>query len=156
MLIITSEQVAKIRNHAEQSYPQECCGLLMGRQDSGDRKMIMEVWSMENAWSPVTAEVFQGLDNSPNITTRQERFTIAPEALMKAQKEGRDRHLSIIGIYHSHPDHTAIPSEFDRVCAWSEYSYIIVSVIGGQATDLLNWCLDTNHQFQAEELIYRD
>jgi proteasome lid subunit RPN8/RPN11 len=73
--------------------------------------------------------------------------------MIQAQKQGRDRNLIIIGIYHSHPDYPAIPSEFDRVCAWSDYSYIIISVEKGKTTDLQNWILDQHHQFQSEPLI---
>lgn len=153
MLAITSEQLAQILSHAEQAYPQECCGLLMGRQELDNRKIIVEVLPTENVWSETTAELFQDPESKDSITAPQERFTIAPEVLMQAQREGRKRHLSIIGIYHSHPDHPAIPSEFDRLWGWREYSYIIVSVEQGHAMNLLNWSLDDQHQFQPEELI---
>lgn len=73
--------------------------------------------------------------------------------MLKVQKEARDRQLDIIGIYHSHPDHPAIPSEFDRLCGWQAYSYIIVSVLQGKARDVLSWSLDDNHQFQPEEIV---
>jgi proteasome lid subunit RPN8/RPN11 len=73
--------------------------------------------------------------------------------MLKAQKQARDRNLDIIGIYHSHPDHPAVPSEFDRAIAWQQYSYIIVSVQQGKACDLKNWSLDDDHQFQPEEML---
>jgi len=53
-------------------------------------------------------------------TTRRERYSIAPDTLLKVQKQARDRDLDIIGVYHSHPDHPAVPSEFDRAIAWEE------------------------------------
>jgi proteasome lid subunit RPN8/RPN11 len=72
---------------------------------------------------------------------------------LRVQKQARDRELDIIGIYHSHPDHPAIPSEFDRAIAWHHYSYIIISVQQGIASDLRSWTLDPHHQFQPEDMI---
>jgi len=71
---------------------------------------------------------------------------------MLAQREARNRQLDIIG-YHSHPNTCAIPSEFDRVCAWHQYSYIIVSVQNGKACDLKSWSLDDRNCFQPEEIV---
>jgi proteasome lid subunit RPN8/RPN11 len=73
--------------------------------------------------------------------------------MLKAQKDARDRNLDIIGIYHSHPDHPAVPSEFDRAIAWQRYSYVIVSVQQGKTCDLQSWSLDDNCQFQSEEIL---
>jgi proteasome lid subunit RPN8/RPN11 len=73
--------------------------------------------------------------------------------MLQAQKDARDRHLDIVGIFHSHPDHPAVPSEFDRAIAWQRYSYIIVSVQQGQACDLKSWSLDDDQQFQPEAII---
>lgn len=154
VLILTPEHLEQIRRHAERTYPQECCGLLMGRLAGDDRKILAEVRPVDNAWGETAAESFQDVETVENpVTTQERRFTIAPEVLIQAQREGRDRNLSIIGIYHSHPDHPATPSEFDRRCAWAEYSYIIVSVERGKAADLKNWSLDPRHQFQLEEMI---
>jgi proteasome lid subunit RPN8/RPN11 len=71
---------------------------------------------------------------------------------MSVQRDGRERNLDIIGIYHSHIDHPAVPSECDRRLAWSSYSYVIVSVVHGKASDLKSWCLDDQHQFQPEPI----
>ena len=88
--------------------------------------------------------------------SKRNRFSIAPQVMLQMQKAARERHLDIIGIYHSHPDNPAVPSEFDRAIAWSSYSYIIVSVEQGQATDLNSWTLDEDHQFQPEEILIID
>ena len=125
------------------------------RDDAVVVKTIVEVWVAENAWSAETAVPFdlanQQLSDRP--LTKRTYYTIAPEMMLKAQKYGRDRGLEIIGIYHSHIDHPAMPSEFDRVYAWPQYSYIIVSVENGKAVDLQNWSLDEAHHFQAEEMV---
>jgi proteasome lid subunit RPN8/RPN11 len=73
--------------------------------------------------------------------------------MFEVQKEVRSRNLDIIGIFHSHPDNPARPSEFDRAIAWQSYSYIIVSVQQGKACDLKSWILDDDHQFQPEEIV---
>ncbi len=113
-------------------------------------KTLVEVWVTENAWSAETSNDY--LD-AERVTTRRRRYAIAPSDLLKAQKEARDRHLSIVGIYHSHPDHPALPSAFDLECAWQQYSYIIVSVQQGKTIDLKSWSLDDTHQFQPEEIV---
>ncbi|MCU0534475.1 MAG: M67 family metallopeptidase [Hydrococcus sp. Prado102] len=141
------EQIEQIRHHAENTYPEECCGLLLGRIADRD-KLIVEVRQTENSWEVELTELLPIKTGS-----KRNRFSIAPEVLLKLQKEARDRNLSIIGIYHSHPDHPAIPSEFDRAIAWQQYSYIIVSVQQGRAQDIRSWTLDETHQFQSEEIL---
>lgn len=79
---------------------------------------------------------------------RKNRFSIVPEVLLQAQKSDRETQLDIIGIYHSHPNHAAIPSEIDRQLAWSGYNYLIVSVVSGRAINLQAWQLDEREQFQ--------
>ncbi|MGB3535512.1 MAG: M67 family metallopeptidase [Microcoleaceae cyanobacterium] len=152
-LQVSSQLLKQIYNHAEQAYPHECCGLLMGRLETAENKILVEVLPTENAWNEEAAEDFEPLKTTGKpITTTERRYTIAPEVLLNAQKQGRDRQLSMIGIYHSHPDNSAIPSEFDRVYAWQGYSYIIVSVQQGKAADLRSWYLDPQHQFQPEDI----
>ena len=146
MITITSEQVKQIQRHAEKIYPEECCGLLLGKIE-GENNNVIEVRETENSWNPEEFEFLSLTDR-----TKRNNFTIAPEVVLQVQKEARDRNLSIIGIFHSHPDHSAIPSEFDRLIAWPEYSYIIVSVQAGKIVDIRCWKLDDNHQFQAEKI----
>jgi proteasome lid subunit RPN8/RPN11 len=146
-IFLQFQHIETIRDHAEKAYPYECCGLLIGKQ-TGTDQIIAEIWPAENAWSEETADLFaDNFDYAP-----EHRYTIAPEWLLKAQRETRERNLMIAGIYHSHPNHPAIPSECDRQYAWPEYSYIIVSVKQGKSQDLLCWKLDDTHQFQPERL----
>ncbi len=148
VLTLTATHEATIRAHAKRTYPDECCGLLLG-EITPMGKTVMEVWETENAWSPETVGELSAL---PTLT-KERRYVIHPKELLRAQKQARDRQLSIIGIYHSHPDSPAIPSECDREYAWSQYSYIIVCVEQGQATQLSNWTLDETHHFQPEALL---
>ena len=138
--------------HAERVYPEECCGLLLGKLDRTSRDeaplyQVVELILLENRWnadsSGSTASGF-----TPSGFTKKRRYTIDPKDMLRSQKQARERGLSIIGIYHSHPDHVAEPSECDRIQAWPDYIYSIVSVMKGRAVDTLHWTLDSDHQFQ--------
>jgi proteasome lid subunit RPN8/RPN11 len=146
MIQLSASHIKEISIHAETAYPQECCGLLVGNLGHEDRQVV-EVVATENSWNN---DDFIGL--SVTRVSKKNRFSIAPEMLLKVQKESRKRNLSIVGIYHSHPDLAAVPSEFDRKIAWPDYSYIIAAVIQGKVTDIYSWKLDQNHQFQSEKL----
>ncbi|WP_156818171.1 Mov34/MPN/PAD-1 family protein [Mastigocladopsis repens] len=184
ILKLLPEHLQTICTHAETTYPEECCGIILGYLAS-EGKTVVKVMPTENAWSAETAADFPR-DDTLDYSKRQRyaivrflprrffqkrlprsegtgqlhgvqlgkrtRFAIAPQVMLQAQKEARDCKLNIIGIYHSHTDHPAIPSECDRQLAWQEYSYIIVSVQKGKASDIKSWLLDDNHQFQQEAI----
>jgi len=149
MIQFNIQNLQIIFNHAQSTYPEECCGVMLG-EISSNCKTVVEVIPTKNAWSQETASNFQ--DSDPNHSKKR-RYTIAPQEMLQLQKSAREKNLNIIGIFHSHPDYQAIPSEFDRISAWEEYSYIIVSVQKGQAGDINSWILDDNHQFQQEEIL---
>ncbi|MGA7935444.1 MAG: M67 family metallopeptidase [Kovacikia sp.] len=147
-LTLTSDQLQIIKAHAERTYPEECCGLLLGRLEAAE-KVVVEVRSTRNDWSPQIAE---DLADEQRPLTKTQRYWIAPQEMLIGMREARRRGLEIIGIYHSHTDHPAMPSECDRRLAWSQYSYLIVSVQQGKVVDAQSWMLDDYHQFQAEEI----
>lgn len=149
VLHISRSQRQKIQTHAETSYPEECCGLLLGKAVD-DQRLVVEVVLAENAWNAAAWE-----DDTINHG-KIDRYAIAPEAMLKIQKAARDRQLDIIGIYHSHPNHPAIPSECDRQYAWQQYSYVIVSVQNAKAVDILSWSLDETHYFQQEQMCFSE
>ena len=148
MLSLTPSQIEQLITHAQTCYPEECCGLLLGQN-----KTVREIWPTENTW---TLEFSQGMPEllppNPQTQSRHDRFAIAPTAILKAQKYARTQDLAIIGIYHSHPDHPAIPSEYDRAIAWDIYSYLILSVENQQVTTYRSWQLDGDRQFQEEPI----
>lgn len=155
MLKLTQQQQQQIYQHAQQTYPQECCGILFGRFEEGDIQVV-EVWETENAWQPQQEqELFASVSRSHQSyrDSKRDRFSIAPETLLKAQKYARNQNLAIVGIYHSHPDQIAKPSEFDRAIAWETYSYIIMSVEQGTVTDCRSWRLNQQQQFQEETIV---
>jgi len=125
MKVILSPQVlAEIRRHGEETYPHECCGFLMGRQEDGARTII-EIQRQSN-------EHEEG---------HETRFLITPEAFRAAERSARKAGRDMLGIYHSHPDHPARPSEYDRDHAWPWYCYLIITVGKGKAGDLNAWQL---------------
>ncbi|MBW4604067.1 MAG: M67 family metallopeptidase [Calothrix sp. FI2-JRJ7] len=150
MIQLTTSHLQIIYNHAEGAYPEECCGILLGVA-SGSNKECVKVITTENVWN--TQEDTPDLFMNPE-TSRNRRYTIAPRDLMKAQKQARQDSLNIIGIFHSHTDNLAVPSEFDREYAWQSYSYIIVSVYEGKARDVKSWYLDETHHFIEEVVRY--
>ncbi|WP_448562975.1 Mov34/MPN/PAD-1 family protein [Trichothermofontia sp.] len=160
MLHLTLTQRQAIFHHAEKTYDEECCGLLLGKyrlevKTNRLHQYVRQVIPVANQWhADIAAELSELAAPSPDSLTKSRRYWIDPQDLLIAQRRARDLGLAIIGIYHSHPDHPAIPSESDRVCAWAGYSYVIVSVVAGTAQDLRSWRLDEQCQFQPEAIGY--
>jgi len=141
--------------HAERVYPEECCGLLIGNLAAAEAaetiKSVVDCVALDNEWTPeAVAESDADLD--ADSKTKHRRYWIDPKDMMRVQKQARERGLNIIGVYHSHPDHVAVPSECDRAQAWPTYAYVIVSVCNGKAVDIQNWALDLSRQFQPEAM----
>jgi proteasome lid subunit RPN8/RPN11 len=88
--------------------------------------------------------------------TVQRRYKTEPSAMLHAQQHAHANGWDIIGIYHSHPDAAATPSEWDRAWAWLQYFYVIIAVENGIARDLQSGCLDTHHEFLPERLMVSD
>lgn len=128
-VVLTDELVEAIRRHAEATYPEECCGFLVARQpgeDSPVTRRIVRVTPMENRME----------------SARDRRFVIPPEELRRFEQslEGTDE--ALVGFYHSHPDHPAVPSLFDQDHAWPWYTYLVLSVDHGRSAELGAFELD--------------
>ncbi|MEO0947741.1 MAG: M67 family metallopeptidase [Cyanobacteria bacterium J06641_5] len=149
MLVLTANQQQQLQAACEAAYPEEGCGLLLGRRDR-DRNCVLEVRPTANVWDETAAGEFTEIASIPRDCSRRHNFAIAPTELLRAQKETRARGWEILGVFHSHTDAPAQPSEFDRAIAWSEYSYVILSVMAGHAIDWRCWQLDMAGKFQAE------
>jgi proteasome lid subunit RPN8/RPN11 len=138
MLEINAELRKIIMDEGEKAYPRECCGFVLGRLlEEGTRK----------------TEVLIPIDNAREAEEQYHRFSIEPEDFMKAEKEARVLGMDIIGFYHSHPDHPARPSDYDREQALPCYSYLIVSVGRGKAEVLTSWELAADRSAFTEEKI---
>lgn len=136
VLELAAGDLAAIGRHGEHTYPEECCGFLLGRESAGTTRVARIV--------PAANE---------RQDSRHNRFVMSPEIVLAAHKEARAAGLAVVGYYHSHPDHPAEPSEFDREHAWPGLSYLIVSVRGGQAGITRSWRLrDDRERFEEERL----
>lgn len=140
-LSMNSELADKIRAHGVETYPHECCGALLGRdsdaQTDNSERRVLGLFPLVNR-----------RDDSP-----RNRFSVTSEDVLAAEKAAREQNLEVIGWYHSHPDHPARPSEYDRDHAWPWYSYIIVSVHQGTPQDMTSWRLNDDRQSFSPEPI---
>jgi proteasome lid subunit RPN8/RPN11 len=149
-IVIDTVQLQVIYQHAEATYPEECCGILLGKIDKFI-KTVVEVIPTINVWD--RAESIDTPTPDREVTrTKTSRYTIAPQDIFQAQKRGRDLDLNIVGFFHSHPDYPATPSICDRDRAWNVYSYPIVSVVNSKVMDMKSWVLDDLGVFQLEEI----
>jgi proteasome lid subunit RPN8/RPN11 len=123
-IIIQEDGIGLILRECEQGYPEEICGALLGSGDAGDR-MILRVLPIRNERNE----------------ERQTRYLIGPAEFQAADASARADGLEIVGFYHSHPDHPAVPSAFDRDHAWPWYVYVIVPVQDGRAGRPRAWRL---------------
>jgi len=138
MLILAPDHEKAVRADGEKAYPNECCGFLIGEIDGAGVKTVRRV---------------QAIDNAREDGEQYHRFLIKPEDMMSAEKTARSMKLDVVGFYHSHPDHPAAPSGYDKDHALPFYSYVIVSVKQGKSEDLTSWELTTDRkEFAPEEL----
>lgn len=151
-LTLNKAHLQAIRSHGSADYPNECCGILLGLA-KGAQKDVKEVVGLKNLrLDSARAQEVLPLA-SPGRESERNRFLIDPLEQLRVEKEARARHLDVLGYYHSHPDHPARPSEYDRDHAWPWYSYIIVSVERGEPKDMTSWVLsDDRSQFGPEKI----
>ncbi len=133
-LWLSAHLAEKIRLHGAETYPNECCGALLGRDSEiGSQDAVREVLDL--------FPLINRRDDSP-----RNRFSVTAEDVLDADKAAQEQGLEVIGWYHSHPDHPARPSQYDRDHAWPWYSYIIVSVQNGAPQDMTSWRLSDDRQ----------
>ena len=149
-LKINLDLVERIRRHGAETFPFECCGALLGRDSAADEKTN----SSGSERSETPREV---LDLFPLVNRRDDsprnRFAVTADDVRDAEKAAREHGLEVIGWYHSHPDHPAQPSQFDREHAWPWYSYVIVSVMSGAPAEMTSWRLNDDRQDYSPENI---
>jgi proteasome lid subunit RPN8/RPN11 len=153
MITLSENARREIEQHAAESYPHECVGLLIGRL-AGNQKQVTAIFRAQNTWS---AEV--GLTDAEHEHSLRDRFYLDPRDYMKADRAAQAQGLDIVGCYHSHPDHPAIPSERDRVGAQgvgggTSFSFMIQSVRSGAPAELTSWLLsEDGERFITEECV---
>jgi proteasome lid subunit RPN8/RPN11 len=151
-LRLSTQHLEVIRQHGSRDYPSECCGIMLGHSN-GDLKEVTEVIPLKNLRrDPEKARELLPLD-VPGAESERNRFLIDPKDQVRVEKNARARSLDVLGYYHSHPDHPARPSEYDREHAWPWYSYVIISVQQGKAGEFNSWVLaDDRSQFEPERV----
>ena len=135
-IVLKSSQVQQIEEEGAAAYPNECCGILIG-QDAGPtgggakRRVVERLEPGKNVFEP---------------GEQYHRFSIDPRQQLNAERAAEAEGKVVLGFYHSHPDHPARPSEYDREHAWPFYSYVIVSIAKGEPVDMTSWLLDDQTQ----------
>jgi proteasome lid subunit RPN8/RPN11 len=127
-----------IRAEGEKAYPQECCGIMLGAIAEDGGRLIETIIPINNAWER---------------EEQYHRFKIEPEDLMRAEKAAKAQNKEVLGFYHSHPNHPARPSEYDRNNAFPFYSYVIVSVIKTKPGEMTSWRLSEDRKEFLEEAL---
>ena len=137
-LILSDILYRQIEDEGVRAFPNECCGVLIGRDEKPDR----------------VVERLQPLTNSFEAGEQFHRFRLDPKEYIEAEKAAGAEGKLVLGFYHSHPDHPARPSEYDRVHAWPFYSYVIVSILKKTPADMTSWLLDeATEQFIEEKIV---
>lgn len=132
LLPTTAEQMFE---DARRSFPDECCGFLFGKDEGGTR-YLTHILVVDNA----------------KEGDKRRRFAISTKDYLRAEHFADEHGLSLLSVYHSHPNRPAIPSEHDRVAAQPFFSYLIVSVHDGEIDHLRSWRLNDQAQFEEEKL----
>ena len=133
-LVLQPGAAEAIRAHGIETYPNECCGALIGRDG-----VVTTTFALPNT-----------TEEGP-----RRRFFIGPRDYMQAEKRAGELGADLLGFYHSHPDHPAAPSPTDLAQAWPSFSYIIVSVREGVPEDMTSWRLKEDRSaFEPEHLTY--
>lgn len=125
-----------IGRHGEADYPEECCGVLLGTVD-GDRRRVTRAAPLPNA----------------RPDERRRRFLVTAEDYRAAERDAEARGLTLIGFYHSHPDHPARPSAYDLEHALPWHAYLVLAVEAGRAGECTAWVLAADRsRFEPEAL----
>lgn len=133
MLAISNDLVECVNRHVEEAYPEEGAGFLLGVD--GEVKEILP------------------LPNAREDEARHNRFLFTPEDYLKAELKADDLGLSLIGVFHSHPDCPNVPSEYDREWAQPFFSYVITRVDAGKAVNHRSWRLvEDRSKYDEEEI----
>lgn len=135
-LIIQQSAYDAIAEHLESTYPNEGCGFFYGK-DGDQLRQVSEVWAVPNS----------------KEGDQKRRFEISPLDYIKAERKAKELGLALLGIYHSHPNHPAIPSVHDLRQAMPYFSYIILSVHDALATRMTSWRLAEGQRLFKEEIL---
>jgi proteasome lid subunit RPN8/RPN11 len=136
-IVLTSLLLSTIQEHGERCYPEEGAGVILGTTELESR----------------TATDIIPIVNSSDSSERHHRYLIAPREMLTAEIKAEELNREVIGIFHSHPDHPAEPSEVDKQWALPWYSYIITAVEDGEGKVSRAWLFaEDRTRFHEEEI----
>ncbi len=135
MLVIEQKPLDEMYQDALRSFPDECCGFFFGNE-IGKERIITNILTVDNS----------------KEGDKRRRFEIAPKDYLNAERFADENELQLLGVYHSHPNHPAVPSEHDRIAAQPYFSYIIISVKEKQIAEIRSWQLNESFQFEEETI----
>jgi proteasome lid subunit RPN8/RPN11 len=138
MIEIADQAWREMVEHARSTYPNECCGAMLGTLDDG-HKRVAAAMRLENA----------------SAGSQRSRYELRPEDLLRADREARQRKMDLVGIYHSHPDCGAYFSETDlkNSCPW--YSFVVLSIHKGEFDHANSWLPNAEQTAaEKEELVH--
>ena len=137
-IVLSPDQYRMIEAEGARAFPNECCGVIYGRDVDGRRRV----------------ERLEPVSNDFESGEQYHRFSISAKTLMQAERSAAAAGQMVLGFYHSHPDHPARPSEYDREHGWPFYSYVIVSIMARTPAAMTSWVLnETTEQFEEQAIV---
>ena len=137
MITLSDSQLEAIRAHGIETFPHECCGVILG-EVVGDKKVTTQLRKLSNV----------------HEDGHERRYLVSPDEMFQLLREERKTGVKVLGFYHSHPNHPAIPSGYDRDWASPWYTYVIVSILDSKPDNLTAWVLDDDGaEFEADEIL---
>jgi proteasome lid subunit RPN8/RPN11 len=150
MIRLSEADLDAIRAHGAATFPNECCGVMLGDVEGADKR-VREIRPLANVFEPSAefeTSVLPADTAAEDVATigQERRYFVSPQEMFALMQEERRTKRKVLGFYHSHPNHPARPSAYDREWASPWYTYIIVSVMEGRPDDLTAWQLDDDRQ----------
>jgi proteasome lid subunit RPN8/RPN11 len=142
--VLDLNMLEEMHLHSLSAFPEECCGLMFGNfSDTKDDRAtrVVTIQRMRNTFDPAQ---------------RFHRYSIDPKEFLNIETDAEERGEEIIGVYHSHPNAPAKPSEFDRFYAWPDLSYVIMEIVDRKILDTKSWILKEDKKgFNPQEIRVR-
>ena len=136
MIAIPEPLLEEIRAHGRETYPEECCGGLLGRR--GEPARVSRVERIDNV----------------RDENRARRYEVSPQDYLRLERLAAENGAELLGFYHSHPDHPAVPSAYDRDHAFPFFHYLVCAVASGRPGEITAWILSEDRgEFDREDIV---
>lgn len=130
---ISDELRRQMAEMGERAYPNEGCGILLGR--FANEVEVVEVRVATNLRETGESAHLPAEKDDREHSAR-DRYVMDPRDILRAEKDARERGIEVVGFWHTHPDHAAHPSQYDADHAWPEYVYVIMAIHSGNQVDV--------------------